>query len=277
VDQFRLFKVSFQNNIAQSTPGLYELLDPNGTLAAIQIKFDGFVYASIQQENTMKASTRLAAKVRIGLALTLMMPIYTAFADSFEQLSAEWWQWAGSIPTSVNPQVDTSGQNAFVGQHGPVWFLAGFFGGGTAARTCSVPEGAALYFPIINAVNINAPNVCGQSSEDLPVKDLRVLSAQFIDGATNLLVTLDGLAIKNLRRVKSKIFAIALPEDNVFDLPCADGGVPAGIYSPAVDDGFYVLLERLPEGSHTLHFHAESGSFTQDITYNLTVVAVSTK
>jgi len=53
--------------------------------------------------------------------------------------------------------------------------------------------------------------------------------------------------------------------------------VPAGIYSPAVDDGFYVQLNPLKVGSHTLHFHAENPGFVEDVTYNLTVVPVLLK
>jgi hypothetical protein len=218
----------------------------------------------------------------IGIGLALMMPICTAFAESLEQLSAEWWQWALSIPTSVNPQLDTTGKNAVVGQHGPIWFLAGVFGGGTATRTCVVPEGMALYLPVINSVNINTPNVCGQDSNNIPVSKLRKASSDFIDGATNLSVTVDGKAITNLQRVKSKVFSVALPDDNVFDTPCKRahlGDVPAGTYSPTVDDGFYVLLDPLSVGNHTLHFHAENPSqgFMQDVTYNLTVVGVIAK
>ena len=228
----------------------------------------------------MKATTRLATIFKVGLTLTFMMPISTAFADSFQKLSAEWWQWALSIPTSVNPQLDATGQNAVVGQHGPVWFLAGFFLGGSAVRKCSVPEGAALFFPLINSVNINSPGVCGEPPGNKSVKELRDTSAAFINGAANLSVTVDGVAIKNLRRVKSEVFVVTLPEDNVFDSPCAGlGGVPAGIYYPAVDDGFYVLLDRLRAGTYTLHFHAENPSqgFVQDVVYNLTVVPVLTK
>ncbi|HWZ68898.1 MAG TPA: hypothetical protein VNW89_13800, partial [Stellaceae bacterium] len=58
---------------------------------------------------------------------------------------------------------------------------------------------------------------------------------------------------------------------------CVD--LPEGIYSPAVDDGYYVLLAPLSRGNHTIHFQAEShssfGDFTQNITYNLTVEKVS--
>jgi hypothetical protein len=228
----------------------------------------------------MKANTRIAVTITTGCALMLMMPLRTASADSFQDLSAEWWQWALSIPTDVNPQLDPTGANAVVGQHGKVWFLAGVFGGGTVTRTCSVPEGTALFFPLINSVNFNTPNVCGQGSDNISVEDLRAASAAFVDGATNLSVTVDMVAIKNLRRVQSKVFAVALPEENVFDSQCAsEGGVPARIYSPAVDDGFYVLLDKLSAGEHTLVFHAENPSqgFVQDVTYMLTVVPVSTK
>jgi hypothetical protein len=215
---------------------------------------------------------RLVAIIGIGLAL--MMPINRAFAQSLEQLSAEWEQWSLSIPKSVNPLTDTTtGEDAVVGQRGPVWFLAGVFGGGTAVRNVLVPEGTALFFPVINSVQINSPNV-GQGPENIPVKDLRSAAASFINGATNLSVTVDEVAIRNLQRVKSEVFAVALPGENVFDAP-ADR-----IYSPSVDDGFYVLLNPLSVGKHTLHFHAErpNAGFTPiDVTYNFNVVQVLRK
>ncbi len=193
----------------------------------------------------MKSNTRRLIAI-VGIGLGLMMPLNMAAADSqsFKQLSAEWWQWALSIPTSENPQLDTTGGKCVVGQRGSVWFLAGTFGGGTTTRTCSLPEGKVLFFPVINSVNIDTPNVCGQGPEKIPVEDLRALSATFIDGATNLLVEVDSEPIENFHRIQSKVFEVALPEDNVFDAPCSPGGVPAGIYSPAVDDGFYVDLPR---------------------------------
>jgi hypothetical protein len=176
----------------------------------------------------------------IGIGLAVIMPISRVFAQSFEQLSAEWWQWALSIPASVNPQTDTTGEDAIVGQHGPVWFLAGKFGGGTATRTCSVPEGTQLFFPVMNGISINVPNVCGQDKKDLTVSQVHADAATQIAGAANL-------------------------------------SVPAGIFSPGAGDGFYVLLDPLKKGKHTLHFNAEmpAGKLNQDGTYNLTVLPVS--
>jgi hypothetical protein len=109
---------------------------------------------------------------------------------------------------------------------------------------------------------------------------LRARSAPFIDGSINLLVEVDGKPVKHLRRVQSKVFAVVLPEDNIFDSPCASlGNVSAGVFSPAIDDGAYVHLRSLKPGAHVVHIHAENpfAGFALDVTYNLSVTHVSTK
>jgi hypothetical protein len=199
---------------------------------------------------------------------------------SFNKLDGEWWQWALSIPPSANPVLDTTGQDCEVGQHGDVWFLAGLFGSGTATRTCSIPAGKTVYFPVINSVNINTPNVCGQDANNIPATDLLNLSSAYVNNATNLSANLDGKPVKMNRF--QYIFEIALPEDNIFDEPCEAanlGNVPAGIYSPSADDGFYATLPPLDAGIHTLHIHAENPdqAFVIDVTYNLNVVVISLK
>ena len=208
-------------------------------------------------------------------AFTLHSGSARADSDSHKRLSAEWWQWALSIPVADNPLLDTNGDKCMVGQRGEHWFLAGSFNGGAVARTCSVPEGAKVFFPVINSINLDVPNVCGQGPERIPVADLRAASAAFIAGASNVAAELDGVPVEHIRRIKSPVFAAAFAEDNLFDAPCASlGGVPAGIYSPVVDDGLYVRLKPMKAGRHTLHFHAENVSqgFVLDVTYTLNVV-----
>lgn len=224
----------------------------------------------------MKSNTRRFITI-VAIGLGLVIPLNRAFA---QELSTQWWQWALSIPTPVNPQTDETGEDCVVGQRGSTWFLGGVFGGGTATRTCSIPQGTMLFFPVINSVNINTPNVCGQDEKNIPVATLRDQIVPFIDGATKLSVQVDGKQIKKLlQRIQSPVFAVALPEDNVFDEPCTSAGlgnVPVGIYSPAVADGFYLTLEPLEIGNHILRFHAENpdAGFVEDVTYNLTVVPV---
>jgi hypothetical protein len=223
----------------------------------------------------------------IGLATGLLLPFANANAQlsNLRELTAQWWQWALSIPTAVNPMLvggkGATSEDCVVGQRGSVWFLAGTFSGGTVVRNCPVPEGTTLFFPVANSVNFNTPNVCGQGPADLTVSSMRALSASFVNGLVNLEVAVDDRPAAIIR-VQSEVFAVALPVDNVFNAPCVAanlGTVPAGIYSPGVDDGYYVLLNPLRPGSHTLHFHAENPSqgFTLDVTYNLTVVPVSSR
>ncbi len=223
-----------------------------------------------------------ALAIVIGLGLLTAAGSIKADDGKQETLGAKWQEWALSIPTPVNPQLDNTGANCMIGQRGSKWFLAGTFGGGTAMRTCSVPDDRVLFFPLINAVNINTPNVCGQGPANVSVKALRAASAASIDGATNVSAELDGVPVHRVQRMQSDVFAVALPEDNVFDAPCAQAGlgnVPAGIFSPAVDDGIYATIPPLTAATHTLHIHAENPSqgFNVDVTYVLNVVAVSKK
>jgi hypothetical protein len=215
---------------------------------------------------------------RAGIATGCLLFTHAAViaADGEGQLGAQWQQWALSIPAAVNPQLDATGSNCMLGQRGSVWFLAGTFGGGNATRACSVPEGSTLFFPVINYVNINAPNVCGQGPENVPVKDLRAGAKQYIDGATDLAVELDGRPVHFVRQ-RSTAFEVALPPGNVFEGPCGGPGtVPPGIYSAAVDDGYYAKIERLEPGPHVLHIHSANpgGGFVLDVVYYLTVTPV---
>ena len=222
----------------------------------------------------MKAMKNVAAAFALSLAMSAGSLSSAAPSESYllAATTAQWWQFALSIPTSVNPIVG-SGDNCVVGQRGPIWFLAGSFFGGMAQRTCHIPSGEWLFFPVINTVQINSPGVCGQTGS-VNVADLRSAAAGFIDSATSMSVTLDDRPLKNLVRVKSEVFATSFPIDNIFNPVCEPAGlgkVPAGVYSPSVDDGYYVLLKPLKIGTHTLSIQAESVGFSQYVTYTLII------
>src|SRR4030081_3634226 len=76
---------------------------------------------------------------------------------TYGQWSARWSQWALAIPKGTNPLLDTTGAKCAVGQGGPVWFLAGTFGSGSVSRSCTVPAGKALFFPVVNAFYVQEP------------------------------------------------------------------------------------------------------------------------
>jgi len=231
----------------------------------------------------LKNTRDFFAIAAIAIGLTLPIKVVSAQGlppGQLPELTGEWWQWALSIPASVNPNLVQMGDDTcMVGQRGPIWFLAGVLNGGPpAVRTCSVPEGNSLFFPVINFVNFYSPQCPPLTGKT--VKELRDYIQPFIKGIHDVSVTLDGQDIKKtlLRLVISDPFEIALPPDNV------EEGCPADIYSPAVDAGYYASLPPLSRGAHMLHIHGESdsgpnffGHVVEDVTYNLTVVPVSLK
>ena len=217
------------------------------------------------------------AAVVLGLAALSTPRALAEDKDGLPDLTAQWWQNVLSIPTTVNPLLDPAGDYCMVGQRGSVWFLYGSWDGQPKYRTCSAPADRQLFFPVVNYVNINTPGVCGQV-DNYTARQLRAMIKPIIDGATNLSVTIDGRRVKDLDRIESIVFEVTYGADNIFVAPCA-GDSPPGTYSPAVDDGYYVLLKGLEPGTHTLHIHGELPSINavQDITYYLNIVPVSLK
>ena len=213
----------------------------------------------------------------LALALCcLAAPVQADSGDSLRELSAQWWQWVYSLPLDdKHPVKDKTGEHCMVGQGGGVWFLAGTFGG-TVQRSCSVPEGVALFFPVLNGAWVNTPGCDGE--EVMTVAELRALVAPGIDAATVLSVKLDSKPVRKIRRVRSVNFPVVFPPENAGN--CSkSGSVSAGtVYSPSVDDGYYVLLRGLKAGPHKLRIrgaHNYGDGFSLDVTYTLTVVPVN--
>jgi hypothetical protein len=161
-----------------------------------------------------------------------------------------------------------------------VWFLGGTFtvfefqpGAvvGVAERSCSVPHGKALFFPIVNAEcnTIEDPN----DTED----KLRVFANDLADHIGNLHAAIDGEDLTNISRyrVESPPFTFGpLPPNNV-------PGKMEGSTADSVSDGVYLMLAPLSSGQHDIHFSGEAVfttpedgfdfTFQLDITYHVTV------
>ena len=190
---------------------------------------------------------------------------------TYEQWSADWWRWAYSIPASTNPLLDTTGEFCDEGQQGPVFFLAGNFGG-TVTRSCTVPHNKPLFFPLNNLAADN----CGVPPENqLPIEDIIDLQEHFADFVTALTLEVDGTVIGDDKTeldpflIDVTEFSYFVPdEDSLYDVFGLDF---AGTCSPSFSAGYYVMLS-LARGEHTVHFSAAQVSgFALDVTYNLTV------
>jgi hypothetical protein len=186
--------------------------------------------------------------------------------QSYAEWAADWWQWALEQPTPVNPLVDLTGAQCASGQTGHVWFLAGVLGGGSATRSCTVPKGTALFFPMFNAFS------CAFLSDPPEQRTEEFLRSTLegVDGAT-VSATIDGVPVPRPQRFfeESPLFDVQLPADNIFG--ATPDVVPQLLLSPCVDAGFYLFVNPLRPGPHTISFQGSLGDVTVDVTYNLTV------
>jgi hypothetical protein len=190
------------------------------------------------------------------------------FGKTYVQWTSAWWNWAVQFPVAVNPLLDDTGANGALGQSGPVWFLAGNFGG-TTVRSLRIPADTALFFPIVNSI-FWVPEDGATEAE------VRALANANVNGATIVECFIDGKPVKNLSQ-----FRFQSPTGG-FVLHVADGslltdfGYSAGDRNPAVTDGFWVMVKPLSSGRHTIRFHGVFGDpmapdFEVDVTYNLRV------
>jgi hypothetical protein len=194
------------------------------------------------------------------------------YGMSYDEWTAKWWQWALSIPKDINPVGDETGKYCGQGQEGPVWFLAGTFGG-SMERSCTIPAGKAILFSPINVECSYAefPDLKTES-------DLRACAKSGQDLATETEVSIDGVKLQNLQnyRTQSPLFDLTLPKDNVFALPPST--------TKAVSDGVWVFLKPLSPGNHEIHSKGVSVDFTttgtvpsfvSDVTYRLNINSTS--
>ena len=170
--------------------------------------------------------------------------------------SRAWWQWAGSFERNESPIADQTGEFCDRKQAGPVWFLAGTYGTHRTVRTCAVPRGKFLFFPLINYVVM--PPV------DRMVSCMAVaeLAASTTDDPSALVLEIDGKRVSDLGH-----FRQATRE-------CFDMGArsePAVRIFPSAANGYYVMLRPLSPGRHVINFGGVLPSLSQAVTYTLQV------
>jgi hypothetical protein len=194
-----------------------------------------------------------------------------ANGKTYGELAAAWWKWVLETPAPEAAILDPTGEKCASRQTGHVWFLAGSLFGEPVNRTCTVPRGTFLFFPMANALYgafvtepdsmrteafVRAQTVCVEGAE----------VHAFIDGV------LVGAPQQYLEQ--SWLFVTHFPENNVFGVTADD--VPDLTLDPTVDRGYYLYLNPLPPGPHTIRFTAAATSpdncvSPQDATYHLTI------
>jgi hypothetical protein len=183
-----------------------------------------------------------------------------------EDLSAAWWNWCSSIRYDEHPIAsDLTGEFAGIGQSGDVWFLGGTFGG-YAERTVTIPEGKAVFFPLFNTafwLPEDAPTLaaCADAAADGP------------DACDILECEIDGEAVEDpfSFRIPSGPWLLEIPAGGIFTEPVFGGYAP-GVRT-SMGDGFWIFLEPLPRGQHTIYIHGgvTAWPFEVETLYHITV------
>lgn len=189
------------------------------------------------------------------------------YGKTYGEWTVKWWQWALSIPKSINPVVDETGKNAGVNQPAAdVWFLAGKFGSENKNfphRECIIPAEKAILFPIINceANPLEYPEL--RTEEDIidhvsKDEDTIVKKECFINGERI-----------PVQRVSSypPIFPVTISEDNAV-------GIKGGGSTRAASDGYWVFLKPLPKGEYTISFagSCEAGRLNSGANYRVRIM-----
>ena len=178
----------------------------------------------------------------------LYLPDDKPFNIEFSLWTAMWWRWLHSFPKHSSPALDSTGELCSIPQvNSNVWFLAGTLGG-SATRTCSIPRGKAILFPIITSAFSFAvdPHLI---SEDELIRS----TIEDIDTVKKLSLTVDDHEFKDFAqfRVRSEPF-----DDIIFGQP-----------TRAVSDGYGSFLKALIAGKHKIHFLGENVDFFNEVTY----------
>jgi hypothetical protein len=169
-----------------------------------------------------------------------------------EMWSVRWWMWAASFRGEESPVTDRKGTRCGAGQEGDTFLLAGGYGSDPVRRTCTVPRGKNVFFPLVTYI------VMSEGGRDCdPLKwEARAMT----DKPVSLFAELDGMPIEGVesRRASS---------GKCFNVNARSHGPNV----PAAADGYWLMLRPLAPGRHTLHFGGELASLSQDITYTLLV------
>ena len=201
----------------------------------------------------------------------------TVDGDAQNILAADWAQWSLSFPSNNSPMFDSDGSRAHLGNLPTVFFLGGSFGG-DAVRTFSVPVGKPIFFPVANALSF-------QTSLSDTDPSIRQDAKNYMD--TQLLfmsATVDGVSLDvellNHRQASPSgltVDSALLPEFGLCwpNTDCASS--PTYTNGIAATDGYWLMLNPLSPGDHTIAFSAAFADGTSlSITDNISAVPLPT-
>lgn len=211
----------------------------------------------------MSISTPLGVRLLACCAVLFVVGTNTVRANEPPvTLLNEWWQWAVSIPSAVNPILDNSGKACALGQRGNLWFLASNTGGRTT-RLCTLPAGTRVLIPLHNTFCFADGARTAEKCYDDVLRDYAAFTAWSVE--------LDGVP-------QAVIDQPPVPGEYVFDVVVPRNGLAdykPGLYRATAAAGRWALIDVALPGLYTLRVQSRSPRFASDVTYHLTVAEVN--
>ena len=177
----------------------------------------------------------------------------------FDRPQVEWaesyLQWIAAFARGSSPSSDTTGAQCGAKQGGEVWFLASSDGTQAVVRDCAIPPGKTLFVPLVSTTersNSGVPNCAAMARQ----------AAGALAHVSRLSMTIDGRPVGGLQNHRQ-------PTGECFALDARQASRSAT--KAAVADGYYVMLQPLPPGSHTIVVEARIDSTALSTTYHLDV------
>ena len=170
--------------------------------------------------------------------------------------SRAWWQWAASFEQGDSPIADRTGALCGSRQGSKVWFLAGTYGTRRTVRTCTVPRGKYLFFPLINYVVMPRLSASGSCA------DMTGSVARMTNDVSGLVLEIDGFRVPGLPSYRQATKAC-------FDM--GERSEPRARVFPSAANGYYVMVRPLGPGKHTIEFGGALPGMLQAVSYTLVV------
>jgi len=199
----------------------------------------------------------LASAVFPAVAADAPVGVDEIVADHSQvEWSRSYLQWIAAFAHDSSPISDATGALCAVKQQGDVWFLATSDGTAPVVRACSIPAGKWLFVPIANTVE--------RSGNREPVCDsmARIAAGTITGHVSHLSLVVDGQPVDDLESHR-------LATGTCFSLdPHVATKHPI---ATTVADGYYVMLQPLKPGAHTIAVGAKFDDTSVSTTYHLDV------
>lgn len=192
---------------------------------------------------------------------------------SIGEWTSDWWNWAYGSPVEGNVLTDDTGAFQNTNQTADVFFIAGNSGGETS-RSFTVPNDKPLLLPLINLSYWRTPEP-GEDEDPTTPRDAALVQADvegLISEVDELSFSLDGVSIAQdtlFMHRESTTFTGNILADTV-----GATSEPVGVWPESYTSGYWIMLDPLSPGDHTLNFggYVDEFDFRVNVTANVTVV-----